>query len=312
MTNALILLLAVALDLALGDPPNVFHPTAWMGSVITFGRRCAPKRDAIAQFGYGALLILIGATTFALPVYFGLTQVRAWNEIAFVVASVMLLKTTFTLRGLMRAARKVQTALDANNLPEARRLVAWHLVSRDTRDLDEPHVISAAVESVAENLADSIVAPLFYFSILGVPGAFAYRFVNTADAMIGYHGASEYLGKFAARLDDVLNFIPSRLSGALIVLAALFARADVGQAWRIMLRDRARTASPNAGYPMSAMAGALDAQLEKTSHYVLGDATRTLTPATILQSIRVLFIATVLWLVFSTLIDLLSDCLAVH
>lgn len=296
MTVALVLLLAVALDLAVGDPPNALHPTAWMGSVIAFGKRHAPTRGAIAQFVYGALLIFIGAMLFALIVYFGSTQVRTWSEIVFVIASAMLLKTTFTLRGLIRAAHEVQAALTANDLPKARRLVAWHLVSRDTRNLDESHVVSATVESVAENLADSIVAPLFYFAILGLPGAFAYRFVNTADAMIGYHGATEYLGKFAARLDDGLNFIPSRLSGALIFLAALFVHADAGQAWRIMLRDHVRTASPNAGYPMSAMAGALGARLEKISHYTLGDTTSPLIPETIARSIHLMFAASILWI----------------
>ena len=290
------LLLAVALDLVFGDPPNALHPTAWMGRVIAFGKRHSPARGAFAQFVYGAMLILIGASAFAMIAHFGLSAIRAWNDIPFIVASAIILKTTFTLRGLIHAARAVQRALDTNDLPDARRLVAWHLVSRDTRDLDAPHVISATVESVAENLADSIVAPLFFLAFLGVPGALAYRFVNTADAMIGYHGATEYLGKFAARLDDVLNFIPSRGSGVLIVIGAFIARGAARNAWRVMMRDHSNTASPNAGYPMSAMAGALNVQLEKIGNYKLGDATRAFAPAQISQSLRVMIAGAAIWI----------------
>ncbi|MBI5301255.1 MAG: cobalamin biosynthesis protein [Chloroflexi bacterium] len=297
MTALLILLLAIAIDLALGDPPTALHPTGWMGQWLYLGKKCSPQRGALAQFVFGVLLIILGALLFALPAYFGLNALHAWNDIAFVIVSAMILKTTFTLRGLMRAARDTQRALDAHDLVEARRLVAWHLVSRDTRTLDEPHVVSATVESVAENIADSFVAPLLFFALFGVPGALAYRLVNTADAIIGYHGATEYLGKFAARLDDVLNWIPARVSGALVVIAAFIARANARNAWRVMLRDYARTESPNAGWTMSAMAGALDTQLEKIAHYQLGDATRATVPGMISQSLCVMFIASLSWVV---------------
>ena len=305
MNTAIILWLAVALDLVFGDPPNAWHPTGWMGQVIAFGRHHSPASGAVAQFVFGTLLILLGAMLFALPVLFGLAYLSAWNEIAFIIASALILKTTFTLRGLVRAARDVHTALDANDLPAARRLVAWHLVSRDTRALDAAHVVSATVESVAENLADSFVAPIFFFALFGVPGALAYRFVNTADAMIGYHGATEYLGKFAARLDDVLNWIPARVAGLLIVIGALFARVNQSGAWRVMARDHARTASPNAGYPMSAMAGALDIRLEKIGTYELGDATRALESAMIPRSLWVMSAGATLWLVCVSLMLLL-------
>lgn len=295
MIAASIVLLAVVLDLAVGDPPTILHPTGWMGSWIAWARRRAPRRGALAQFLYGTVLVVLGAMVFVLSAYFGLMGLRAWNEVAFIVASAILLKTTFTLRGLIRAARQVHAALTANDLADARRLVAWHLVSRDTRELDLARLVSATVESVAENLADSFVAPLFFFALSGVPGALAYRFVNTADAMIGYHGATEYLGKFAARLDDALNWLPARVSGWLIV-AASFAQADARGARRVMTRDHARTASPNAGYPMSAMAGALGVQLEKIGAYQLGDATRPLAPAVILQSLRVAFAGAMVWL----------------
>lgn len=300
MTTILILWFAIIIDLTLGDPPTALHPTGWMGQWLFFGKRHAPKQGALVQFIYGTLLILFGCVLFAVPVFFALNFLQTWNEIAFVMVSAVLLKTTFTVRGLVRAAQEVHRALVAHDLVEARRLVAWHLVSRDTSQLDEPHVVSATVESIAENIADSFFAPLFFFALLGVPGALAYRLVNTADAIIGYHGATEYLGKFAARFDDVLNWIPARVSGLLVVVGAFIARANARNAWRVMMRDHAQTASPNAGWTMSAMAGALDTQLEKIAHYKLGDATRAPVPAMIPQSLRVMFLSSLLWLVLIT------------
>ena len=130
---------------------------------------------------------------------------------------------------------------------------------------------AAAIESVAENASDSLVAPLFFFLIGGLPLALAYRFANTADAMLGYHDPErEWFGKIPARLDDVLNFIPARLTGLLLVCGAAFSGSSAGKAWKIMLRDARLTASPNAGIPMSAMAGAISIELEKVGHYHLG------------------------------------------
>jgi adenosylcobinamide-phosphate synthase len=183
----------------------------------------------------------------------------------------LVLKTTFSLRGLNRAAGEVQAALERNDLQEARRLLSWHLVSRDTSQLSAEQVAAAAVESVAENASDSLVAPLFFYAIGGLPLALAYRFANTADAMLGYHDPErEWFGKIPARLDDVLNFIPARLSGLLLVCAAALSGNSAGNAWLIMFRDARLTASPNAGFPMSAMAGAISIELEKVGHYRLG------------------------------------------
>jgi adenosylcobinamide-phosphate synthase len=131
-------------------------------------------------------------------------------------------------------------------------------------------VAAAAVESLAENLGDSVVAPLCYYAIGGLPGAVAYRAVNTLDSMIGYRGRYEWLGKAGARLDDVLNLLPSRLAVLLIVGAAAVVGEDARGAWRVARRDARLTAGPNAGWPMAAMAGALGVELEKVGHYRLG------------------------------------------
>jgi adenosylcobinamide-phosphate synthase len=169
------------------------------------------------------------------------------------------------------------------------------LVSRDTTQLSQSQVISAAVESSAENICDSFVAPLFYFLILGVPAAIAYRIINTFDTMIGYHERWEYLGKFSARLDDVANFIPARLTALIIVLAALICRKNISQAWHIMLRDHKKTESPNAGWTMSAIAGALEVQLEKAGHYKLGDNHLALSLNTIDASRQIIAVTAIIW-----------------
>jgi adenosylcobinamide-phosphate synthase len=178
---------------------------------------------------------------------------------------------TLSLRGLVVAGDEVEEALEHEDLAGARRLLTWNLVSRDTTALDEAQVAAATIESVAENISDGVVAPLFYYALGGLPAALAYRFVNTADAMLGYRDpAHEWLGKAPARLDDLANLLPARISAALIVLAAALVGENATAAWRAWRRDAARTESPNAGHPMSATAGALEVELEKVGHYRLG------------------------------------------
>ncbi len=208
-----------------------------------------------------------------------------------IVGEACIIKTTFSVRGLDRAANQVQVALDSADLPAARRLLGWSLVSRDTSALDEAQVASAAIESVAENASDSLIAPLFYYTLGGLPLALVYRFANTADAMLGYHTAEfEWLGKVPARLDDLLNLLPARLTGWLIVLASLLTSGNIQRAKLTMHQDAANTSSPNAGYPMSSMAGALGVELEKPGHYRLGSGGRKPTGADIQPARQILFV----------------------
>ncbi|MCZ2120806.1 MAG: cobalamin biosynthesis protein [Anaerolineales bacterium] len=267
----MILFFALAFDLLFGDPPNRFHPTAWMGNSIRFLLKFRPQKNSFLEFLYGILILLIGiflAAGAGFAIAYSAAFLPLWAGVLF---QALFLKLTISLRGLDRAAKEVQIALQNNDLIEARRLLSWHLVSRDTTQLTEAQVCAGAIESVAENASDGIVAPLFFFAIGGLPAAFAYRFVNTADSMLGYRDpAREWLGKFPARFDDLLNFIPARLTGLFIVLSAPFCKASFSNAWKIMWRDSSQTASPNAGVPMSAMAGALQVELEKVDHYQLG------------------------------------------
>jgi adenosylcobinamide-phosphate synthase len=269
MEIILILALAAAIDLAVGDPPDIVHPVAWMGKVIALLEKGGLKLNASGQFIYGIGMTIFTTALFVIPVYFLVTYLHDLNQVAYIIVAAVILKFTFSIRGLWHAARKIKRLLQEKNLDKTR-FELRALVSRDTKDLNEPLLVSAAVESVAEGTCDSLVAPLFYFLLLGVPGAIGYRAVNTLDSMIGYHGKYEHLGKFAASLDDVLNFIPARLAALLLVLAAAMKKSG-RDAWKTALKEHIRTESPNAGWPMAAMAGALNVRLEKVGHYVLGE-----------------------------------------
>ena len=289
-----ILPLALALDLLLGEPFRPIHPVVWMGKIISFWERLAPAQGKWPQLIYGAGMVLFTTAIFASAAYFFLFYVNELGPIAYIIVGALLLKPSFSFRELRRTAFDVKTLLVDDNLSDARAKMSA-LVSRETQTLERPALVSATIESVAENACDSFVAPIFYFLIFGVPGAIAYRVVNTLDAMIGYHGKYEYLGKVAARLDDILNFIPARISGLLLVIAARFCQRDSKNAWQIMLRDHAKTKSPNAGWPMGAMAGALRTRLEKVGCYSLGEINTPLSPQLIASGVKLVNISALLW-----------------
>ncbi len=294
MDLILILTGALVIDLLFREPPLALHPVVWMGHFTAVWEKWGLNRKPLFQFIFGTILTLITIGLFAVPAYYLLAYLKDWNFLVYILAGMTLFKTTFSLKELQQAALKIKQLLLNNNLAEAR-FGLRSMVKRDAHDLTEPLVVSATVESVTENTCDSFVAPLFYFLILGIPGAIAYRVINTLDAMIGRHGQYEYLGKFAARLDDVANIIPARLTGLFFVLAAILLRKNTRAAWRIMLRDHAKTASPNAGWSMSAAAGALELRLTKLGHYQLGDDMQPLVPRTIDYSLQLMFVSAFSW-----------------
>ncbi len=294
MKNILILPMALAIDLFIGEYPAYLHPIVWMGRIISLWLKTAPRHNTGARLVYGVFVVCFAVAIFSLPVYFILVYLQNVSTIAYIIVAALLLKSSFSLRALYCAAVKVKDLLAKGEIGEARKETGY-LVSRDTQKLDRQHITSAVVEMTAESVTDSIVAPLFYWLLLGVPGAIAYRVVNTFDSRIGYHGEYEYLGKFAARLDDVLNYIPARLSGLLLVVSAYLSRMNGGRAWLTMLHDHSRTESPNAGWTMSAMAGALGVQLEKTSYYRLGCAVKPLSPSSITLGLRLVVLSSLLW-----------------
>jgi adenosylcobinamide-phosphate synthase len=239
-------------------------------------------------------LVTLGVTALAVAASMGLVMVAAQLGWLGVVIEGLALKSMLSLRGLAGAALGVRDELERADLAAARAGVGRHLVSRPTGGLDAGQVASATIESVAENLTDAFVAPLLFFLCFGLPGAVAYRVLNTADAMIGYRdGALLYFGRTAARLDDAFNIVPARVGAALIVAAAMVAGADAGRALSTARRDHRRTASPNAGWTMSAMAGALGVRLTKPGAYTLGDGPAP-GQADIARAVRLLAVAAAL------------------
>lgn len=297
--------MAVAIDLAFGEPHHVIHPVVWMGKTVSLLERGGSFQSPIAQFLYGLAMVLVILVLFTAPVYFILSYLKGLNIVVYLIAGAVLLKTTFSLKELRRAALKVRNLLQEDK-PDKARFELRSLVSRDTRELPEPLLVSAAVESVAEGVCDSFIAPLFYLLFFGIPGAIAYRVVNTMDAMVGYHGKYEYLGKFASRLDDVLNFIPARLTALLLVLAAFMFRKNGRASWRIAITEHSRTESPNAGWPIAAIAGALNVQLEKVGQYRLGEKNNPLEPKTIDASLKLAETAMLAWVFLSLIAGVIN------
>jgi adenosylcobinamide-phosphate synthase len=289
---AWLLVTALAIDVVLGEPPNALHPVVWMGSLVRALERRAPARGPLAQLAAGALIAVTVPLVFALATVVLLRELRTWPVGAF-AAGALLLSSTFAIRGLGRAARGVRDALAARDLGAARHALR-SLCSRDPSALSEPQLVAATVESVAENASDSFVAPLFYYVLFGLPGAVAYRAVNTLDAMIGYRGRYEWLGKTAARLDDAANLLPARITAVLLLAAGALCRAHVKTGWRVLRRDGGKTESPNAGRPMATMAGLLRVQLDKPGHYRLGDAREPLAVTTIDAAWRIVMVCAVL------------------
>jgi len=281
--------LALGWDLVLGEPPAPLHPVVQMGRVARWLERRAPAGGPGAELAYGAILALGPPLLYAAGATSLLRRLRRQGAVHLLVAA-PLLKSCFAVRELRRAGEGVRRPLAAGDL-DAARLALRSLVSRDPAMLDAALVAAAATESLAENLGDSIVAPFLAFALAGVPGALAYRAANTLDAMLGYRGRYEWLGKGAARLDDLLNLAPSRLAAVLLVLAAVVGGEDPRGAWETMRRDARRTASPNAGWPMAAMAGALGVELEKPGHYRLGTGAARPDAGTIARADRLVLLA---------------------
>lgn len=280
---------AYLLDRGFGEPPNAVHPVAWMGRGIAIGRAWALRAGRIGQLARGCVVALVVpgiAAAIAWATAAGLARFPAIQ----LVGTVLVLKPMFAVRALRDAAFTVRDALDRGDLESARRGLGG-LCSRSADGLDPEGLSAATIESVAENTSDSIVAPLLFFAVFGLPGAAFYRAANTLDAMMGYRGPLEYAGKASARLDDLLNLVPSRVTALLLLAAGGVTGGNVPQGLRVLVRDGGRTQSPNAGRPMAAMAGLLGVRLEKAGHYALGDALRPLTSGDITRAWRITSIA---------------------
>lgn len=263
------LALAVGLDLSLGEPPASFHPVVLIGRGLATGTGPHSGHSRRRQLLGGAIALV--ATAAAASAAGAAVERVARTRLIGLLTRGAALKPLFAVRMLLEEAAAVRSSLEAPDVESARRRLR-SLVSRPTRELTPGLVAAAAIESLAENLGDSVIAPWLYYAGLGLPGAAVYRVVNTADSMYGYRDQREWLGKAAAHTDVALNWVPSRLAAAALVGAARLrlGKASARSALETWRADAGSTASPNAGRPMAAMAGALQRRLEKPGYYVLG------------------------------------------
>lgn len=312
-----VLLPAVVLDLLLGDPHWMPHPVRWMGRTISalerLLRRLFPKTPA-GERGAGILLAL------ALPALFGggsalmlwgLGRLSPWLSWA---AQLWFTYQLLAARSLQKESMAVYPPLKAHDLEGARQAVS-RIVGRDTQALDETGVAKAAVETVAENTCDGVTAPLIFLFLGGLPAGMAYKAVSTLDSMVGYKNDKyRWFGWASARLDDLLNFIPARLSGLFLCLgAALLPGCSGRRAWTIFWRDRKKHASPNSAHTEAACAGALEVQLAGDASYfgklvhkpTLGDPIRPVEPEDIPRACRLMYATAALFLLMFAVLSVL-------
>ena len=298
--SILVVFFALVLDFAVGDPRNKFHPTAWIGSMIAkLTPHTKNSSENLEKLG-GIFIILISSGIVAslmifLDIGIKLITVDYLYIIISVVVGGVLLKTTLAIKGMERHALAVVSAIEQNNIASARDNLSM-IVKRNTKNLDKNHVFSGVLESISENTVDGITGPLFYFAVFGLPGAFVYRVVNTADSMIGYKtDIFKNVGWFGANCDKILNYIPSRLTGFIMILSAMILGNNWRKSYKIMIRDGRKTKSPNAGYPMAAIAGALGAKFEKINHYSLGDGDISFTKDHVKSAISIMKVTSILF-----------------
>lgn len=310
MTRVLALAIGFVLDLVLGDPRGFPHPVRAIGGLISFldGRlRAVAGGSAHAQrvAGCALVVLVVGASCAAVSLTLWLCALIS-PVLALVMESVMCYQM-LAAKSLRVESTRVERALEEGTLDDARRAVSM-IVGRDTGGLTEEGVAKAAVETVAENTSDGVVAPLLFMALFGAVGGVFYKAVNTMDSMVGYkNDVYRDFGWAAARLDDVLNFIPARVAGVLMCAAAWVVRFDGHRAWRVFLRDRHKHTSPNAAHTEAACAGALGVQLAGSNYYfgklvekpTLGDATRAVEPADIARANRLMYATSVLALMLS-------------
>lgn len=306
--HVLAVCLGFAIDAAFGDPPGLWHPVCAIGKLIAYGERALRGLFSKTPRGKYAAGVMLWILVCALSC--GVSAALLWLAWRLHPAAGFALETLmcgqiFARRSLCDESRKVYDCLAENDLPGARTAVSY-IVGRDTAALDAAGVTRAAVETVAENASDGVVAPMLFLILGGAPLGFLYKAVNTMDSMIGYKN-EKYLhfGRFAAKMDDLFNWLPARLTAFCMILSARFSGLDGKNAFRIWRRDRKNHASPNAAQGEAACAGALHVQLAGNAYYfgklhekpTIGDADRPVEPADIVRAGRFMTAASVLALI---------------
>lgn len=303
------------LDLIFGDPHWLPHPICLIGNLIGFIEgnlrpRLEPNKNALL-LGGALMVVIVLVISFAVPMAILLAAAMVSPWLAFALETLMCYQI-FATKCLRDESMKVYDALHNNDLADARVKLSW-IVGRDTKNLDEEEITKGAVETVAENTADGIIAPMFYMFIGGVPLAFLYKGINTMDSMVGYKNDKFlYFGRCAAKLDDVANLIPARITGLVMIAAAFLLGLNGPGAWKIFWRDRYNHLSPNSAMTESVTAGALNIQLGGDHFYfgklvhkdTIGDDIRPVCPEDIKKTNNLLYMTAVLCLLLFSAIYL--------
>jgi len=297
---------AFLMDCALGDPRSRYHPVVLVGRGISLLENVLYRTadtDSLKFLKGGFLAVFVLLCSYGIS--YGLVQLAFFvNLYLGYILSALLLSFMISPRSLAEAGIEIRNYLIEGNLEQARFKVGW-IVGRDTKNLTSPEITRATIETIAENLVDGVIAPLFFFWLGGVPLAVLYRAANTMDSMLGYKNERYlYFGRAAARIDDFLNLIPARITGILIVLAAILLHLDYRNAFYMMQRDASKHPSPNGGYPEASVAGALRIRLGGVNYYFgqkhfrayMGESLTELSARHITETIRIMYTVTVLFL----------------
>lgn len=324
--------MAIFIDLLLGELPSAIHPVVLMGKLTELFKNMfltkSKNKNRILGIFMTFCIILILSTIFIVLLFFA-----KFNNFLFILIASILLSTTFSIKFLLKSVYEVYTNLKID-LNHGRNTVSY-LVSRNTQNLSFSEVVSAAIETLTENITDSVIAPFFYFFIstflamiylflnhysiflpifslnqfllvIVVVIGVSYRVVNTLDAMVGYKDSINIdIGWFPAKIDDCLNYIPARLTGILVMISSFLMRSNYKNSWKVMLKDARNTPSPNSGYPMAAAAGALNVQLEKPGTYSLGEKNEELTAKKIIEALKLTVVTISLFALLFFMISLL-------
>lgn len=296
--NIIYVFIAMIIDFILGDPSWLPHPIIYIGKLIGKLEKIFRKRfenNYKLKICGGLMVIIVCFTTYIIP--YILLRFSMINIYLFHILNILIIWTTLAAKSLKKAAMEVYDGLEKDDINEAR-LKLSYIVGRDTENLTKEEIIRADVETVAENTADGIIAPMFYAIIGGAPLAMMYKGVNTMDSMVGYLNEKfKNIGFFPAKVDDVFNFIPARITGILMCLMAFVVKGNILKAFKIMIRDRKNHKSPNCAYPEAATAAALKIQLGGTNVYfgetiykpTIGDKVKELEPIDIKNTIKLMY-----------------------
>jgi len=297
-----VLILAIFLDLIIGDPSpwkpwkRIYnlHPIVWLGQLTKKLKPHFKTRNAALEKFNGIILALIIIGIITIPTYLGIHYLYVFfGAIAYLFVALILFKFTICIKLETDGAIAVAKALETNDIVEAKKYA--HFSRRDATNLSGPQIGSAVIESMVENLTDFKLSPFIYYAFFGLPGAVAFRAINTLDGMVGYKDKEHInIGWFSANLDNIVNYIPSRFTAILMIISAAILGYDYKSAWKIAKRDHKRVQSRNHGWQMAAIAGALHIQLEKPERYTVGDPLEVITSDKIMKSLKVRDVSIVL------------------